>query len=356
MKKFLEGYFSVVKRFVPEPVTKSTVGLDIGSDSCKLVEVKVKGNSHEIINWACEPLKGTDVKQALQNALTKFPQAPSNIVTSVSGKGTLVRYIDLPKMTYDDLKRSFSLEADKYFPFPKEQIYTDCFILDKNEKDNKMAVMVAAAKKEVVDQRIELLKDLGLQTEHIVLDSIAVSNVINVLGVNIDPGQEPSNEPHSNSTAILDIGKKVSTLSILAHNLPRFSRDVFIGGHDLTCAISNGMGITLEEAEALKRNPKEKSKEVLQATDSVIMNLVSELRLSFDYFITEKNIAVGNLLLTGGGSTLDGLPELFSKYLEMPVIKWNPLASENLIPAEAASDIEKNIDFLTVALGLALYR
>lgn len=356
MKKFLQGYFSIVKRFVPEPVSKSTVGLDIGSDSCKLVEVKAKGSSYEIINWAHQPLTGTDVKQALQNALKKFPQPPANIVTSVSGKGTLVRYIDLPKMTYDDLKRSFSLEADKYFPFPKEQIYTDCFILDKNEKDNRMAVMVAAAKKEVVDQRIELLKELGLQTEHIVLDSIAVSNVVNVLGCGMPQDKDASDDAHASSTAILDIGKKVSNLSILANNYPRFSRDVFIGGHDVTCAISNGLGIGIAEAETLKQQPKDKSKEVLKATDSVIMNLVSELRLSFDYFITEKNIAVGSLLLTGGGATLAGLPDLFAKYLEMPVTKWDPLASENLIRSESAADVDKNIDFLTVALGLALYR
>ena len=304
-----------------------------------------------MVHYSIEPANDKPI-ETIRAFLKDLPEPPVALTTCVSGKGTLVRFIDMPKMNADDLRKSFALEADKYFPFPRDEIYHDCFILDKAERDNKMAVMVAAAKKELIGQRLTLFKELESQADYIVLDSIAIANAFHVLAADNEPGTLPSSQQ---AVAILDIGQRVSNLIILAGRQPRFCRDIFIGGHELTGSISNGFAISLGEAERLKLQPKSKQAEILKFTDSVMMNLVSELRLSFDYFITEKNIPIARLLLTGGGSLMEGLPEAFARALEIDVQPWNILRALNLPEDQLAEEVNKISGKFAVAIGMALY-
>ena len=109
------------------------------------------------------------------------------------GKGTLIRYIDMPRMSLEDLKSSFDIEADKYFPFAQNQIYTDCFILDAKEKSKNMSVMAAAAKRELIDRRIKLLEELGMPVEFVGLNPIVLANALSVLGEDItQPAATPT--------------------------------------------------------------------------------------------------------------------------------------------------------------------
>jgi len=305
-----------------------------------------------------EPILNGDEKTAVQKLLAALPEPPAGLTTTVSGKGTLIRFIEMPKMSPTDLKKSFALEADKYFPFPKDQIYTDCFILEKGDRDAKMSVLVAAAKKELVDQRIALFKELESVPDAMILDALALANAVYRIGAVDSSAPKDGAESAQEAVAVLDIGDRISNLVVMVDGFPRFCRDIFIGGHELTLGISNGLGVSIEEAEKMKRQPQDKLPDILKAADSVIMNLVSELRLSFDYFITEKNISIASLFLTGGASALEGLPGLFTKYLEMEVRKWPLMQGVSLSPAmaeETKADILKIADSLGVAVGLASY-
>ena len=354
MKKIIDKYFSVVKKFIPEQEEKSLVGLDIGINSCKMVELKADSNSYKLINWAIEPVTINGHEQVITSLLSKLKFPTNNPITAVGGKGTLIRYIDMARMSIDDLRKSFSLEADKYFPFPADQIYTDCFIVDPKADDNKMSVLVASAKKEIVDARVQLLTKLGLQTNFIALNPIALVNVFDVLGKKAT--EENNNDKDRTSVvAVLDMGETVSNLTVMDGNLPRFTRDVFIGGREFTRNVSNALDISFEEAEKLRGNPGDQTKEVVDASEAAVSNLVSELRLSFDYFITEKNITINKLLLTGGASMTMEIIDVFSKYLEMPVEKWDPLSCLSLGPDVDEEEIKQNAGRLGVAIGLALY-
>ena len=85
------------------------------------------------------------------------------------------------------------------------------------------------------------------------------------------------------------------------------------------------------------------------------MNMIQELRLSMDYFATEKNQEIEKLLLTGGTSMFEDIVENFEKNLEIKVRKWNPLLALNMGPNVSSENIDKNSLKLGVALGLALY-
>ncbi len=362
--KLVQTYFNTIKRFLPAEQSTSAIGLDVSTGECKLVELKKLKNKYELVKWVIEPIHNGDIKASIQKIISQLATPPRSLYTAVFGKGTLIRYIDMPKMSLDDLKSSFSIEADKYFPFAQNQIYTDCCILDANEKEKMMSVMAAATKTELIDRRTKLLDDLGLPVEFIGLNPIALANVLNVLGLEGEDhekmkdkeGKDSKVGAESPTVALLDMGESVSSLTILVNKLPRFTRDIFIGGRDFTKSISNALAISFKEAEELKRNPGKKLKEVHDACEMITMNMIQELRLSMDYFATEMNQEIDKLLLTGGTSLLEGITEIFEKNLEIKVSQWNPLSALEIAPNVSTENMDKVSSKLGVALGLALYQ
>jgi type IV pilus assembly protein PilM len=351
LQKYLEKYFDTIRRFLPSEEKVAAVGLDIGTSECALVEITRANGAFELVNCAIEPIQGGNTKAAVEKILGKLTVPTKSVYTSVFGKGTLIRYIDVPKMSLDELRSSFEIESDKYFPFPPEEVYTDCCILNVNEKTKKMSVMAAAAKKDVVDQRMKLLTDLGVSADFVGVNAIALANAFAVLG-STEEKQGASAEP---AVALLDMGGSVDSLTIFVDGQPRFTRDIFIGGEDFTKSISQALGISLAEAEKLKNSPGKRQEEILNACDGVISNMVQELRLSMDYFTTEHNCEVHRLFLTGGAAMLTGIEEIFKKNLEVNVSQWSPLPGLKTGEGISAGDLEKKASKLGVVLGLALY-
>ncbi len=349
MHPLLVSYFKFVKRFLPVSSETTSIGLDIGAGECKLVELRSVDGNFELVNWAIEPVLNADVNGTIQKMLQKLGSSTSSIYTAVFGKGTLIRYLDLPKMTSGDLKKSFSIEADKYFPFAQDQIYTDCYVLNPKSSDKKISVIAAAAKKEIIEQRVKLLTELNVTFSFIGINPVALANAFTVLGF-----EQP--EKADAAVALLDMGDSVSSLIIFMNKSPLFTRDIYLGGRDFTKRISNTLGVSIEEAERLKKDPGDKKEEILKAGEAAVMNIIQELRLSFDYFATEKNCEIGTLFLTGGASSLDGLTESFERNLEIKVKRWNPVTSLKLAKnSSVEEDMKKKFLKLGVAIGLALY-
>jgi type IV pilus assembly protein PilM len=353
MEQLLDNYFRFVKRFLPDEKGITKVGLDIGVNSCKFIALAKMGDKYEIQAWGIEPIETGGLVQCLKTIAAKYSLPNKSPVSSVSGKGTLIRYIDMPRMSLDDLKKSFSIEVDKYFPFDQNSIYTDCSILDPKSKDKKMAVLIAAVKKEMVDERVQALLGAGLEPQQVTINAIAVANAFQILGSG-EKVAEVSDKSKNHAKAILDIGDSVSNLMILKDGVPRFTRDIFIGSQEITKRIMNTFGLSAEEAEKLKRSPGEQAENVFNTCESTIMNWISEIRLSLDYFITEKNIQVDQLFLTGGGSMMQNLETLFEKNLDLTVRKWDLLSDLSFAPNAAKEEIAKHAPRLSVAIGLAL--
>jgi len=354
MKKFWEHYINLVKRYIPEPKAKTCVGLDIGVSSCKMVTLKPKGSSYELLGWAIEPVDANDAASSVKKILSRCSDPEASPVTSLSGKGTLIRYVDMPKLSKEDLKKSFVYEADKYLPFSMQDIYADCFILDSHLAGAKMLVMIAAAKKELVDHRVKLCSEVGIVPDVITLDPLALVNVYQHFGSVHKIHKETGVE--KNGVAILDMGDRVTTLNILVGDMPRFSRDISWGGSELIKSIVRSLNVTPEEAERLKLDPGDRKAQVLEAVEAVFANLISELRMSFDYFLTENNVSISVLLLTGGVSLFWGLEEIFKDALEVHVELWDPFKDLELSPELSREELLKVSGQLGVALGLALNR
>jgi len=344
-KKGFDQYLKFVNRLIPKPALPPVIGIDIGTSSVKAVELGQAAAGYEIRHWAIEPLVGNDTKSALKKIGERLHLTDQLLSCSVFGKGTLIRYVDLPRMPLEDLRKAYIFDLDKYFPFDPKTIYTDCSILDPEGKDKKMLTLLVAVKREIVDERLKLFKEAGLELSRVTINSIATANAFKQLG--------PPVTSSGKAKAVLDIGGSMSCLMIFKDSSPRFARDIFVGSQELTKKIANTMGVDAQEAEVLKCQPGEKLAQVIEACDMPINTLITEIRLSMDYFMTEKNTQVDELFLSGGGSLLNGLGDVFAKNLGLPVKVWNPLTGVRLNPA-ASGDIQKYAAQFGVALGLGI--
>jgi type IV pilus assembly protein PilM len=349
MANYITRYLNFVKKFIPTQPDSTFIGLDVGANECRLVELKRAGKNFEVTKCACEPIHGSNPLEAVKNAMLNVDTAHAQIHASVQGKGTLIRYIAMPRMSIEELRNSFSLESDKYFPFAQDKIYTDCHILDPQGKSKQMEVLAAASTKDLIDARIKLLNEAGVQADSITLNSIALANIVNTL-----EGRDNLQEPLVQ--AIVNIGDFVSSVTIMAGALPRFSRDIFIGGMDLRKRISNALGVSEEDAGELLSKPLDKEKEVTAACESIFQNITQEIRLSFDYFSTEKNKEVTRVLLAGEIANNPGIKKMLQENLEMDVEIWCP--SEKIPCAEGtiSEELKTNAQKYSVALGLALLK
>ena len=316
-----------------------------------------KNGVFELLSWMVEPLVESDDK-ALQAALVKVSThfgltgKSRPVIVALGGRGTLVRYVDMPKMSAQDLRRMFAFESDKYFPFPKDTVYTDCHVLETQDSGKKMAVLVTAVKKEILDGRLKLLKESGVDPCAVSLNSVAIANAFQAFspaGFCDGPaGRE------FKACAVIDIGEAGSSLMIIYAGMPRFNRDIFIGTQEILKRASNIMGIPPAEVKLLLSATRELKEPVQKNIDTVMAGLISEIRLSFDYFTTEKNLAVTQIFLTGEGALLGGVEKAFKTSIDIPVGDWDPFVKVSVLPAVAGEALKLNGTRLVTALGLAL--
>jgi type IV pilus assembly protein PilM len=335
--------------FSRKPKTKVQFGLEVGSFSVKLTEVLHKPEGYELNNFAVAIIKGdrtrSKVIEAIKEVLSKSAIPIKRVNTSIFGQSVVVRYIQMPKMNNEELKSAIRFEGEKYIPFKINEVNLDAQVLGDTEKCG-MRVLLVAAKKDVVDKRILLLQDAGLEVNLIDVDALCLSNIFLL---------KPEPEVASKACALLNIGAKATTVNICRRNQCCFTREINIGGDELTKSIANKMNLASEVAEDLKcRLPSDKIELLTQAMQPVLDNLINELRISFDYFESQFSEGISKIYICGGSSVLKGLDKIISQSLGITTLLWNPVSAFQVKNELANRDLSLAAPSLGVSLGLAL--
>jgi type IV pilus assembly protein PilM len=256
-------------------------------------------------------------------------------------------------MSISEAKNAAGFEAEKHIPFPLDEVFIDCYILKQIPEENKMLVLVAAARKDLVQQRIDLLRQLRLEPNLIDVDSIALANIYNRLSPKVQSVASDAAAPVKEA-ALLNIGASFSSICILKDGMPRFVRDIFIGGNDFTKRISNILGLEIIDAEKAKCNPNSDWANIIASCETVLNNLANEVRRSFDFFESDTNSTIGSLYLSGGGSCLKGIDDIFRNYLNIEVKFLDPLAGIKINEGIDIESLKSQSPKLAVAVGAAL--
>jgi type IV pilus assembly protein PilM len=328
-----------------KPKEKFSLGIDIGAHSIKTVKFKFTETGPELCNFAVEPAQ-LDNLDSLRKIRQSF--ATDSVNVSVSGPSTVIRCVNFPKMSESELKQALKFEAQKHIPFSLEQVNVDSFILKDNLPDGKMLILLAATKKELVEQRIKALQDAGFNINIIDIDSISLINAFN-----FNYSQEEIQK--LKTIALLNLGASVSNLNILENGIPRLSRDINVAGDDFTRKIKDALNIDYKAAEQLKNNPQDKEYAKAAAVfEPIYTNLCTAVRTSFDYYESQSVSSVAKIYLSGGASRLKGLRESVAELLGIEVECWDAL-KQIAVPAEIdRQKLNELSPQLAVAVGLAL--
>lgn len=318
------------------------LGIDIGSDSIKLVELDDKKGRLEIIKCAMARIANGDKKSALRELLSQARLTMKHVNVSLSGTSVIVRYIEMPVMKKEELKSAIKFEAEKYIPFNINEFTIDCAMLDRAASGSQRVLLVAAKKQEV-NSLLEFFKDLGLEIGVIDIDSFALFNSF----------QRTRIENKDESTyALMNIGAKFSNMNIATKQNAYFTRDILWGGLDITTSIKDAMGVSQEEAEVLKHTPGERREDIVNILAPVLEKFVSQIRMSFDYFETQFGKDVERLYISGGTSYLFNIIDVLGDNLGIEAKMWNPF--EGLKSAEPIKEMSESPALFAVAIGLAL--
>jgi len=344
--------------------SKSVIGLDIGSSSVKAVEVVPRGNGFELLHLGVAALphdaivegaflNASAIADAIREAIAKSGSKAKHAAAAVSGHSVIVKKITVPAMTAAELEESIRWEAEQYIPFDVNEVNLDFEILQAGDAERPMEVLLVAAKKDLIDDYVNLISEAGLTPSVIDVAGFAVENAFET-----NYGANPEEV-----VAIINIGAQTSTINVLAGGVPAFTRDVATGGNQYTAEIQRALSVAFDEAERIKigeRGPESQDvvpQEVEQAMRAVTNNLVGEIARSLDFFsATAADMRIQRVYLAGGSSRVSGLEAAFKERTGLEVELMNPLARmlpSNRFDSEFLDQVGPS---LGVGIGLAMRR
>lgn len=342
---------------------KSVVGLDLGTSVVKAIELTMDGTEPVITGFArAEIPPGAGAQEAIAGCLKAGNFRTKKVVTSVAGQNVVVRYLPMPRMSDQELKQAIRFETDKHLPFDLDEVVLDVQALERvptsagGEGDgrglgaNQMMVLLAACKTKAIEERVQLLQAHGLTPIAIDVDLFALANAWEMCGMT--PGDEGEN--NARAIALVDVGSTRTSINVLSNGETCFSREINMGGQEMTAAVARRMGLEPYEAEAMKRNAETHELEVNTAIGPVLEDLVSDLMLSLDYVENHEGVTVEQIMLSGGGILAPGVCNYIEQATGRTTRVWNPLEGLRVDSDRVnVEELEAWASTLVVALGLA---
>lgn len=336
------------------------VGLDIGSRTIKAGEVRETGkgrvlNKFSTIDIAPGLIEDGSIKspEEIADAIHQLYQAAGikepNVAISIGGYSVIVKKINVQSMSEEQLQETIHFEAEQYIPFDISDVNIDFQILGENEQNpNQMSVLLVAAKKEMVNDYINLVQLAGLNPCIIDVDAFALQNVFEI---NYDTRDE--------NVALIDIGASKTSLNILKEDASVFMRDVSLGCGQINQRIASIADCSLEEAEELKfgdQADKISGEDLSEIISSVVSDWCTEIRRALDFFYsTYPEEQIKRIVLSGGGAGIKEFRQLLAVETSADVQMINPF--QNIQIDENRFDpafIERIAPQASICMGLAL--
>jgi type IV pilus assembly protein PilM len=342
-------------------VKKNLVGLDIGSSSVKAVELQKKGNSVQLMSLGYENLQPdtivdgqimelNNVSNVISNIFSQHAIKTQRVAAGVSGHSVIVKNIVLPQMSEEELQESFSWHAEEHIPFDIADVNLD-YQVTGNSAD-ALHVLMAACKSDKIANVKQAIQLAGKQPVIIDIDAFALQNCY-----------ELNYQPKTGEVvALLNIGAATMNINILNGARSVFARDASVGGSQCTSLLQKELGLTFEQAEAVKRGmplPEGVEPRPIQPIIETVSDILAlEVKKTMDFYratAEEGGVAIQKILVAGGGSKLPGLASFLAKRFEIPVEDFDPFKKIEVDSRKFDPDYMREIiPEMAVAVGLAL--
>ena len=338
------------------------LGMDIGSYAAKVTVLGgVKGRKADLLglglaqlpmeaglNWEADPAPAkAAISRAMKNLADRLQLNVKYVSTSVSGDAVAVKKINLPAMSEDQLRSALPGKAEQFLPFPLSEANISRHILRKDPDTGVLTVLLAAARKKVIQNYMEAVTEAGFKPAVIDVDGLAVCNAYEF----VNPGNR-------DNVVLADIGANKITVVIISHGVPAVIKSGAGGGQYLTREISDRFSLNQVQAEAVKfgAEPAQNPGEAAEAVGRAAANWMASVEWVID---AARREAAGyypsRIYLSGGSSLLPGLTEEFSRHFNIETQLFNPLlASAFSLKRYDPGYITQVGPQMAVSFGLAL--
>ncbi|OGF23617.1 hypothetical protein A3H09_03490 [Candidatus Falkowbacteria bacterium RIFCSPLOWO2_12_FULL_45_13] len=334
--------------------SESYLGIDIGSSSIKIVELKNESGKIKLLTYGfSENLDDLDNKDpgeisaVINKICLEAGVFSRKAISALPTFSVFSSVINLSGVGKKDLPSAINWEAKKVIPLPPEEMILDWKKIPNtagvDDKEN-VKILLTGAPRSLVKKYIEIFKNaqinlLSLETETFALIRSLLGN-------------------DKATVMIVEIGAKTTSFNIIDQNIPILNRSVDIGGWTITKAIANNLNIGLERAEQFKYDLGISS---LDSADNTIPKtitesispIVNEIKYALNLFQSKSNQKVDKIILSGGSALLINFTSYLSKILNLNVLAGNPW-SKISYPLELRPLLDEIAPRLAIAIGLAL--
>jgi len=337
---------------------KTSLGLDIGSGFVKLVEVDHSGDRPEVTLVAMRPLLPDAIVEGevmdpglvadtIQGLFSEAGVKGKNVVTAVGGHDVIIKKIEMDRMGEADAREVIRWEAEQHVPFDIRSVELDFQILDPEEEGLQMEVLLVAAKRELVDNKVNLLLDAGISASVIDVDAFALHNAF----------EENYPGAMDGIVGLVNIGHETTNVNVLENGVPILTRDIPFGSRRLREDLQREVGLTAEQAEDVVQGH-----EPLDNLDSFVESGADEVAVGVEraaaFLMTrESGAGLGRIYLSGGGARIPGMVPSLAGRMGVETEMVNPFQRVNLAPGASPNlDLEEAAPMLLLPLGLGLRR
>lgn len=349
----------------------SALGIDIGSSSIKVVQLKKKGNKAILETYgelSLGPYGGISIGQSTNLPTDKIVQAVTDLLaekevaltTKICGlaipfKASLLSIIEMPAIGPKELASMVPIEARKYIPVPMSDVTIDWSIIPKSEVEENIPedkeanrgktvnILLVAIHNNIINQYKEIVSKTELESKFFEIEVFSSMRAI-LEGV-------------SGPIMIFDMGASTTKLYMVERGLIHHSHTINRGSQDITSNISRVLNISIEEAEVIKRSVgmgiTADGADLSGAVSVIADSIFAEANRFLFEFQKNKNQNIKSIFLIGGGSALRGFRDLAAQNFKVEVIAGNPFEKVE-VPAFLENILKETGPEFTVAVGCAL--
>ena len=342
------------KKAAATPSGPSTiVACDLGKSKVVIVEVEKSPQKVRLIKFQkmVRSVNGEKDADLLKKCFEAGGFSTQKLRTSVKGQGVIIRFIQFPQMKREDLRNAISFEIDQYIPFKANEVVWDFCVLEENLTmasggGKGMNILLVAVKREDLTAYLQAFQDAGLQINLIDIDAVAVINALEFF--------HP--ESVQATVGILDIGTEISTLSIIQNGMPRFIRDISYGSFDILKRLKRKLGLSHEQAMEQMSEDRAPTPEALSVIKEGLGDLISDLRVSLNYYLDQVQSAetIKTLFVSGGVGYHPILLENLRGDLGFGVESFDIMNKIELASGVDSEMLKRNQGILSIAMGLCV--
>jgi type IV pilus assembly protein PilM len=341
------------------------VGLDISTSGVKLVELSDAGkNEYRLERFASEPLpRGAvvdgsienldQVSEAVRRVWKKSGTRARHVALGMPPAAVITKKIILPAgLSEDELEVQVESEANQYIPFALEEVSLDFDVIGPAQNaPEDVDVLIAATRKEKVEDRVAVAEAAGLKPLVMDIESYAARAALDRVTAQLPKGGQ------GQIVALFQLGAQVTHVSVLQDGQAIYEREQPFGGNQLTQDIVRAYGLSFDEAESKKRAgdlPEGYERELLQP---FMENAALEITRAIQFFFTSTPYThIDQIFLAGGCAIIPGLVELVAERTKISSSVVSPFKGMQLAGNVREKQLRAEAPSYLVACGLAMRR